>query len=83
MNEDLSTEWAEIGNNWPDPIQLRHIGELKGFPYSPGYTRNLVTGKSADPDLKKHIFIVGKYPMVRRLALVKWLESRTKRAVAI
>jgi len=80
MSQNTSTlsQWAEIGAEWPDPVQLRHIKRLSGFPYSGGYLRNLCTGREADPDLQQHVFHIGKFPAIRKQPLIEWLEKRTR-----
>jgi hypothetical protein len=82
MQENFSTTWADIGAQWPDPIQLRDADRkrLPGFPYSKGYIRNLTTGLTRrDPALADHVFYCGRYPQVRKQVLIDWLESRTRR----
>ena len=74
MNEDV---WAEIAKNWPDPILLKDLGRLPGFPYSTGYFRNLVTGQECEPELKASVFRIGRFPAVRRDVMVEWLAGRT------
>jgi hypothetical protein len=72
-----SSVWAEIAKDWPDPILLKDIGKLEGFPYSKGYIRNLVTGQTCESDLKASVFHIGKYPALRRGVMVGWLAGRT------
>ena len=74
MNEET---WSEIAKNWPDPILLKDVGKLQGFPYSKGYIRNLVTGQKCEPELKAAVFRIGKYPAMRRGVMVEWLARRT------
>ncbi len=69
--------WKEISLNWPDPILLKDLGKLDGFPYSRGYFRNLVTGQTCEPELKKSVFHIGKFPALRRDIIVGWLAERT------
>ena len=72
-----SRVWAEIAENWPDPILLKGVEELDGFPYSKGYIRNLVTGQTCEPELKASVFRIGRFPAVRRDVMVEWLAGRT------
>jgi hypothetical protein len=74
MNQNT---WSEIAETWPDPILLKDLGKLSGFPYSKGYFRNLVTGKTCEPALKKAVFRIGKFPAIRRVDLTGWLVKRT------
>ena len=74
MNENT---WTEIAENWPDPILLKDLGKLVGFPYSKGYIRNLVTGQTCESELKNSVFRIGKFPALRRDVLVDWLAGRT------
>lgn len=79
MNANFAT-WAEIGSAWPDPLQFREMDrrKLSGFPYSAGYMRNLITGNDPDPDLKPHVFHIGKFPSIRKAPLIEWLNKRTR-----
>jgi hypothetical protein len=69
--------WEEITKEWPDPIRLKDLDKLPGFPYSKGYFRNLVTGKTSEKELKAAVFRIGKFPAIRRGDLTGWLVKRT------
>jgi hypothetical protein len=69
--------WAEIAKKWPDPILLKDLGKLEGFPYSTGYFRNLVTGQTCETELKESVIRIGKFPALRRHVMVAWLTGRT------
>ena len=73
----MNNPWEEVSKNWPDPILLKDLGKLEGFPYSTGYFRNLVTGQTCEPELKKAVFRIGKFPARRRHIMVGWLAGRT------
>jgi hypothetical protein len=73
----MNNPWEEVSKNWPDPILLKDLGKLEGFPYSTGYFRNLVTGQTCEPELKKAVFRIGKFPALRRHIMVGWLAGRT------
>ena len=79
--QETKTTWQEISeaNGWTDPILLKDLSPEKtpGSPYSRGHIRNLVTGQNPDPDLKKEIFFIGRYPAIRRAGWVNWLDSKT------
>lgn len=77
MTNSIQNHWQEIGEKWPDPIQLRKLKTLPGFPYSQTYIRNLSTGSKPDPYLIDHVFRIGKYPAIRKDALITWLHLRT------
>lgn len=72
-----SSVWAEIAKGWSDPIYLKDVEKLEGFPYSKGYIRNLVTGQTCEPELKASVFRIGKFPALRRDVMVGWLSGRT------
>ena len=81
MNPNISTPtWNDLGREWPDPLQFRDLDKrkLSGFPYSSGYMRNLCTGRNPDPDLKRHVFYIGKFPAIRKAPLIAWLNKRTR-----
>jgi hypothetical protein len=71
------TVWNEISKDWPDPIRLKDLDKLSGFPYSKGYFRNLVTGQTSEKELKAAVFRIGKFPAIRRGDLTGWLATRT------
>lgn len=78
MTSEHSKIWKDVGALWPDPVQLRRLGRLEGFPYSPGYFRNLCTGQAPDPDLKAHVFHIGKMAAIRKKPLLDWLARKTR-----
>lgn len=73
----MNNPWEEISKDWPDPILLKNISDLNGFPYSKGYFRNLVTGETSEKELKAAIFRIGKFPAIRKGDLAGWLVKRT------
>jgi hypothetical protein len=72
----MNNPWEETTKSWPDPILLKDVDKLPGFPYSKGHIRNLVTGKKHDPALKKQVFHIGKFAAIRRCAIGDWLSGR-------
>ena len=77
MNEKNQNLWEEISQTWPDPILLKNVQELLGYPYSKNYTKNMANGKDCDYGLKKLVFQIGKFPAIRRKNLAEWLNKRT------
>ena len=75
--ENSATAWKDARQNWPDPILLKDVEQLPGFPYKKRYLRNLCTGSKADKYLKPNTFYIGRFPAIRRDVLIAWLENRT------
>ena len=77
MNDKNQNLWEEISQTWPDPILLKNVQKLLGYPYSRGYTKNMANSKDYDHGLKELLFQIGKFPAIRRKNLVEWLSKRT------